>query len=245
MIGTQIGQKIIHLETIDSTNNYTATMFKSGEIRHGSVIMADVQTMGKGQRGKSWDSQPFENLTFSIVFDMRQLHNMTSIAINHLVSLSLVDFILKFTSNVHIKWPNDIYVNDQKIAGILIENQRQGEQFVSSIVGIGLNINQTDFGKLNATSLSLLTQKRYHVKELLFSWIGCMNARLRDTVHSDELHQQFDQLLWRKDMLISFRQDEESNAGILRGSNHLGQLAIEINGKLHYFHNSEIQLIVN
>jgi BirA family transcriptional regulator, biotin operon repressor / biotin---[acetyl-CoA-carboxylase] ligase len=244
MIGTQIGQKIIHLETIDSTNNYTATMFKSGKIRHGAVIMADVQTMGKGQRGKSWVSQPFDNLTFSVVLEFQQLRDMTPMAINHLVSLSLVDFISKFSSNIRIKWPNDIYVNDQKIAGILIENQRQGDQFISSIVGVGLNINQTNFGELNATSLSLLTQKRYHLKELLFSWIASINKRLQHTNCRDELHEQFEQLLWRKDTLVEFQQHQQLKSGILRGSNNLGQIAIEINGELHYYHNSEIQLKV-
>lgn len=171
-----IGQKIIHLSTVDSTNNYVANLVKQDEIVHGTVIMADEQFAGKGQRGAKWLVKPGENLTFSFFLDNVNLSVTHQFYLTQLVSVSLIHFLQKIGVQAKIKWPNDVYVDTLKIAGILIENQVKNGIVHSSIVGIGLNVNQCEFGELNATSLSMVSGKTFNHRELLFSFIHCFNT---------------------------------------------------------------------
>lgn len=144
MHNAMIGQKIVHLESVDSTNNYTANVFKDGSIEHGTVILADIQTNGRGQRGNTWQSDAFDNITMSIAFDPNLCKINNLISLNHITSIALFNFISSYCDNVKIKWPNDILVNENKIAGILIESQFSGNK-MQSVIGIGLNVNQVDF----------------------------------------------------------------------------------------------------
>ena len=140
----QIGRKIVRLESVDSTNNYTANLIKSGELVHGSVIMAVEQTNGRGQMGAEWLVKPGENLTFSIFLDNVNLSVDNQFFLTRLVSVSLIDFLANFNIPAMIKWPNDLFVNDKKIAGVLIENNVSGSFIQKSIIGIGLNVNECE-----------------------------------------------------------------------------------------------------
>lgn len=170
-----IGQKIIHLDTVDSTNNYTANLQKEGKIQHGTVILADEQTAGRGQRGASWTSSAGENLLLSIYLAPDNLSVVDQPALTHFISLSLIDFLRKIGISGKIKWPNDIYVNDQKIAGILIENSIRSSRISETIIGVGLNVNQTVFEGVNATSIKIQSDQHYPLNDVLFSWIQEMN----------------------------------------------------------------------
>ncbi len=119
----QIGQKIIHLESVDSTNNYVANLIQRKEITHGTVIMADEQFAGKGQRGAEWHVNPGKNLTFSFLLENINLSISQQFFLTQVVSVSLVNLLKKLKLTAQIKWPNDIYINRNKIAGVLIENQ--------------------------------------------------------------------------------------------------------------------------
>ncbi len=171
----QIGQKIIHLESVDSTNNYVANLIQRSEISHGTVILADEQFAGKGQRGAEWHVNAGENLTFSFLLENVNLSVSQQFYLTQVVSLSLISLLKKLKLTAQIKWPNDIYVKGSKIAGVLIENQVSNGMVNKSIIGIGLNVNQQSFEGFNATSLTLELGQSFHLKEVLFSFIHSFN----------------------------------------------------------------------
>ena len=134
---------IIWLASIDSTNEEAKR--RISDIDNLSVVSALEQTSGRGQRGNAWDSTPSENLLFSIVLKSPSIKAEEHFALNEITALSVIDFLSTYGVKAKIKWPNDIYVGEKKICGILIENSFRGKSISSSIVGIGLNINQRNF----------------------------------------------------------------------------------------------------
>jgi len=172
----QIGRKIIRLESVDSTNNYIANLLKAGELTNGTVILADEQFAGKGQRDAKWLTKPGENLTFSFFIDNVNLSVQKQFYLTCVISISLIELLKKIGLEAKIKWPNDIYINQQKIAGVLIENQLSSSLVKSSIVGIGLNINQLDFGELNATSILKETNEQKIPMDVLYMFIEQFNS---------------------------------------------------------------------
>ena len=146
---------IIWLESVDSTNEEAKRHIS--DIDNLSVLSAFEQTAGRGQRGNKWTSTPGENLMFSIVLKAPKISAKDQFVLNEIASLSVVDFLSKHGISSRIKWPNDIYVGSKKICGILIENSLRDSAVSSSIIGIGLNINQRNFNVnlLNPTSMVL------------------------------------------------------------------------------------------
>ena len=134
---------IIWLESVDSTNEEAKRHIS--DIDNLSVLSALEQTAGRGQRGNTWTSTPGENLMFSIVMKDPKISARDQFVLNEIASLSVVDFLSMYGISARIKWPNDIYVGSKKICGILIENSLHGTAISSSIIGIGLNINQRNF----------------------------------------------------------------------------------------------------
>jgi BirA family biotin operon repressor/biotin-[acetyl-CoA-carboxylase] ligase len=173
----EIGSKIIRLESVDSTNNYTANLIKEGKIDHGTVILAVDQFGGRGQRDAEWLVKPGENLTLSIFLDRVNLSVENQFRISKWISLAVVDLLASRGIQAEIKWPNDIFVNGKKIAGMLIENSLGSSLVKSSIVGIGLNVNQTEFSGFEATSMKLELGDHSSLDELLFSLIGKINNK--------------------------------------------------------------------
>ena len=171
----QIGQKIIRLDTVDSTNNYTANLIKQGKILPGAVIMADEQTAGKGQRGAMWSSNAGENMLLSVFLNSANLSLHQQVALTHFAAVSVLETLRKIGISAQIKWPNDIFVGHRKIAGILIENAIVNGQISHSILGIGLNVNQMDFKDLSATSVKREKMAFYAVEDLLFQLIFVLN----------------------------------------------------------------------
>ena len=153
-------------DTVESTNDEARKAV--GELDNLSVIAARCQTAGRGQGDHKWHSRPGENLTFTVVlkFGERALAPLAArdvLLITETVTLALRRYLLRKRISARIKWPNDIYVGDRKICGILIENILHGPEVAASIVGIGLNLNQTEFPPdlPNPVSLSLLTGRHY------------------------------------------------------------------------------------
>jgi BirA family biotin operon repressor/biotin-[acetyl-CoA-carboxylase] ligase len=134
---------IIWLESVDSTNEEAKRHIS--DIDNLSVLSALEQTAGRGQRGNKWTSNTGENLMFSIVLKDPKICARDQFVLNEIASLSVVDFLSMHGISARIKWPNDIYVGSKKICGILIENSLHGSAISSSIIGIGLNINQRNF----------------------------------------------------------------------------------------------------
>lgn len=161
--------KIKWFKTIDSTNNRIA--LDKEELPDRTVYMTDFQTAGKGQRGNGWESAKAENLLFSILFKPADILAENQFIISQAVTLGIIGYVRSKGIEARIKWPNDIYVGDKKICGILIENAVNGDKLVSSIVGIGFNLNQLSFSEWipNPISLSAMTDVRYDLKEELLS----------------------------------------------------------------------------
>ena len=237
-----IGHKLIQLESVDSTNNYTAKVFKSGEVTSGTVIMADIQTDGRGQRKNTWQSLPYENITLSIPLYLKDYPISYPSTINHIVSLGLYDFLMQYCPYTAVKWPNDIVVHHKKIGGILIENHFSGHQLKSCIIGIGINVNQTHFDFKNTTSLKIETKKNYLLKELVHELILCLNQRVHYFLKNgfQSTKKTFDEKLWLKDKISKYQAGNIFFEGTIRHTDEYGNLVIESNGKLKTFRNGEI-----
>jgi len=164
-----IGNNIIEFDTIDSTNLYMNQLIKNTEVIEGTIVLAGEQTAGRGQVNNIWESRRGENLLMSFVLYPDFLHAGSQFMLSKFVSLGIFEFLSNYLENVKIKWPNDIYVGDKKIAGVLIENSLRGASISSSIVGIGLNVNQIDFSPSipNPSSLKIETNRHFDVKSLL------------------------------------------------------------------------------
>jgi len=178
------GKFFLHLPSVDSTNNYAKELIAKRSPIDGTVILADEQYAGRGQVGNTWHSEAKQNLTFSIIFQTSFLRATEQFWLNIAVSLGICDAVNSYLSGfgklnssstaltATIKWPNDILIGTKKIAGILIENTIQGNFLKHSIIGIGINVNQTHFEDMNKiTSMQLATgnrlQRDVFFKELL------------------------------------------------------------------------------
>jgi len=164
-----IGKTWIKLNRVDSTNSYAQKLCELETCFEGTIVSATEQFQGKGQREQSWFSQSGANLTCSIILKPHFLSISNQFMLQKMVALAVLDFItLHDIQNSSIKWPNDILVGNKKIAGILIENIIKGDKINFSIIGIGLNINQTEFCSLpDAISLKKITGKDYDINPIM------------------------------------------------------------------------------
>ena len=165
--------KILKEETVTSTNDRLAELCQEKEIKEFTTLMAEYQTAGKGQRGNSWESEYGKNLTFSTVFYPQTIAPASQFILSMAVASAICTALAHYVHAdcLQIKWPNDIYWKDKKIAGILIENDLTGSQISQSIIGIGININQEEFHSSapNPVSLRQITQKETDRMEVLNS----------------------------------------------------------------------------
>ena len=159
--------KKLHFDTLNSTNETLGQLSKKIELQNGFYITADYQKSGKCQNNDKWDSNPKENLLISIFLNL-DLNIENLFMLNQLASLAVLDTLSKFLEQkIEIKWPNDVYVDSKKISGILINNIVKGGIINSSVIGIGINVNQTNFNqKYIATSMKLLNKKDFELNEI-------------------------------------------------------------------------------
>ena len=163
--------KITHFKTLESTNQYLQNLLNEGVDIVNNIVVTDFQTSGKGQGKNVWQSENGKNLLFSIALDMSFLKAENQFLLTQIVSVTMIDVLKKYLpeESLFIKWPNDIYFNDKKIAGILIKNEIKGMMMGTSIIGIGLNVNQTSFDESlpNPISMKMITGKEYNLETLL------------------------------------------------------------------------------
>jgi BirA family biotin operon repressor/biotin-[acetyl-CoA-carboxylase] ligase len=164
----KLGEPLIHLHSVDSTNNYAWLIHKE-KATEGTVILADHQQKGKGQGGSHWISDHNSNLLFSILLKPDFIPAERQYYLSMSISGGLADFVASIAGASAIKWPNDILLNMKKVAGVLIENTIMGDMLNTSVIGIGLNVNQREFPQdlPNPVSLSLATGKEYNLDETL------------------------------------------------------------------------------
>ena len=168
--------KITRFKTLESTNQYLQNLLNEGIDIVDNIVVTDYQTSGKGQGKNVWESEDGKNLLFSIALDMSFLKAENQFLLTQIVSVTMINVLKKYLpeESLSIKWPNDIYFNDKKIAGILIKNEIRGMMMGTSIIGIGLNVNQTSFNEdlPNPISMKMITGNDFELEELL-SAISC------------------------------------------------------------------------
>lgn len=164
---------IISLDETLSTNSELKLLQQKKLLPEGAIVKADYQTHGRGQAGNTWFSERGRNLLFSLLLYPNFIKAKKQFIISRIVALAIKKVLDQYMEGVSIKWPNDIYWNDKKIAGMLIENNLLGQQISSTIVGIGLNVNQDEFPLelLNPVSMKQITGIEYDRDELLTSFI--------------------------------------------------------------------------
>ncbi len=226
-----VGKVRHHFAQLASTNGYATELLSKNKPTEGTIITTDYQVDGRGQIGNKWESEARKNLTFSIILYPTFLQIRDQFLLNQAISLAVLDFTINFTNNfVKVKWSNDIYVFNNKIAGILIQNTLSGSKISTSIVGIGLNINQTEFQSApNPTSLKLETAQDFDLNEMLnrlLWYIECRYLQLKAGRH-DFLRQDYLQHLYRyaEDALYQ-RPDGTIFSGKITGISPIGQLLI-------------------
>ena len=228
---------IIWLDSTDSTNKEARRQISA--LDNLSVLSAVTQTDGRGQQGNAWSSASGDNLTFSIVLKNPGIDICDQIALSAIASLSITDLLSSYGIEAKIKWPNDIYVGDMKICGILIENALKGDKVDWSIIGIGLNVNQTDFPSdlPNPTSMVLCTRGtsdfdiRLLLEEFMAIFKGYHKRYLNINGGLKKLRQLYLSQLWRKgdeSFFIDKREGRDIKfKGTITGTNDSGMLTIK------------------
>jgi len=193
--------RFIRLSETDSTNKYMQMVATSENAASGSVVVADYQTSGRGQMGNSWESEAGRNLTFSVLFLPTDLPAGKPFVIAEAVALSVKYTLDKHIPCVAVKWPNDIYYKDSKIAGILIENVINQGKISQSVIGIGLNVNQMDFRSPNSISMRQITLINYDLMTILDDFLMIFNEFCRKINYSefDTIHADYVNSLYRKE----------------------------------------------
>lgn len=243
-----IGNCIFNLTRVDSTNNYATEQLSNNDWKEGTVILADEQLNGRGQISNKWESEAKKNILMSIVLYPNFLPVQYQFLLSKVVVLGISDVVSLFVENVKVKWPNDIYVGEKKIAGVLIENSIMGSTLDSSIVGIGLNVNQIEFfsGAPNPISLIQLTGKEIQLNqltELLFKaiekWYVLLKKGDIELVNKNYLYR-----LYRKGEIENYEDSTGKFRGTIVGVNEIGQLRInDFKNKIREYHFKEVKFI--
>lgn len=226
-----IGNKIIQLLTVDSTNNYAQYLLANELQPEGTLIVSTNQISGRGMHHNTWQSEKEMNLTFSIILYPEFVEFKNIFALNQFVSLAVCSFINELTGlSFKVKWPNDIMFDNQKICGILIENNIRGNRIQSCIVGIGININQTSFPDFTpkATSLKMITSKNYDLNETLKLLCNKLDEYYTILKQGDYrfLIAEYHQNLFRYNEEHLFKRNETYFKGVIKGVQADGKLLI-------------------
>ncbi|MDZ4758367.1 MAG: biotin--[acetyl-CoA-carboxylase] ligase [Bacteroidota bacterium] len=242
-----VGHEQVFLQETDSTNHQLQMLLKSGPVKEGFTVSTAYQNGGRGQMGKQWHSLPGQNILMSFVLYPTFIRAEEQFYLSMAMSLGVYDFLAELIEGVSIKWPNDIMVNGQKICGMLIQNTLSGDSIASSVIGIGINVNQSQFEPelSHATSLKILTAKEYN--------LTACQLRLTDSI--DERYKQlrarkFEALkadylkhLFGMKEPHSFLIETQCVKGIIKGIDEYGCLLVEIEGNVLKFKNGEIGYI--
>ena len=241
-----LGKNLVYVPQCHSTNALATELGQRVETPDGTLIITDNQTEGRGQRGNKWETEPGKNLTFSLVCKPGFLALKDQFLLNEAVSIGIVDYVTgKVAEKVRIKWPNDILAGEKKVCGILIENHVSGEEILYSIVGIGLNINQTVFGYSHAGSLRHFTGKEYQLADELAELLQEVEVRYLELKHGgrNELEEKYLELLYQRGEVHQFCAKGEMFEGMITGVNESGQLTMEIGAEKKFFGVKEVTFL--
>ena len=242
-------KKVIRLKEVDSTNNYANQLLMSKAAEHGTVVLAQLQKKGRGQQGNTWESEPGMNMLSSLILFPSNLPVTKQFHLSKIASLALINFLETETDSVSIKWPNDIYIQNKKVAGILIENSVMGNYLSTSVIGIGLNLNQEKFisGAPNPVSLKQITGKNYDIEtvagnitEHFNKWYKLLEDKRYNVIDAAYLNH-----LFRRNQWAVFAKNGYTFEAKITGIGEFGQLILEEkNGAISEYMFKEVEFVI-
>jgi BirA family biotin operon repressor/biotin-[acetyl-CoA-carboxylase] ligase len=247
--GLFVGQNLVSLKEVDSTNTFLKNILSNSKpVPDGTVIMAETQYAGRGQRENTWHAEPGKNLTFSLLLKPGFLSAQQQFDLTRAVSLGVYDALYPLLrDSLKIKWPNDIYYGDKKLGGMLIENILHGSQIKSAIIGIGLNVNQENFpdNAVNATSIKNILQRDYELKNIL--------AEICNNIEAYYLHLKAGRFEHVRNIYLSrlywlneqrqFKSNGQVFDGVIKNVKDNGLLVIDQNGGEQVYNLKEIEFL--
>ena len=243
-----IGKKVIYLPTCHSTNDIAAEIVHKGLAEEGTVVITDNQVGGRGQRGSKWYTEPSLNLTFSIIIKPGFLPVAEQFLISQMAALAIHDYFSFYTTEVKIKWPNDIYIKDKKVSGTLIENSIQGTSISHSVIGIGININQIHFESPRSTSLAHILGSPVLLEAEFIKLIHLLDARylkLKSMKQLQSIRSEYLSHLYGYQQTITFGYQNEIVKGTITNVTDSGRLCVKFDDKpdIHEFGLKEIEFL--
>ncbi len=242
-----LGKNVISLPECHSTNELLMDYARLGKAKEGALVISDFQTVGKGQRGNQWESSPGANLLFSVLLHPRYIEPKAQFYIGFCMALATVNAIEVFTgaqSGLEVKWPNDLYLNEKKLAGILLESSLFGSRVDFAVLGMGLNVDQLDFNYTSATSLrkeGLVINKEELLEEILLQ-LEKQLERLSELAYDEILKQYYQRLRWLGEE-HEFKAGDKQFLGKIIGIDSQGRLELISQGQLHIYDIKEIKFL--
>ena len=241
-----IGKKAFFLPSCHSTNEIASMLLTKQEQLNGTVVYTDYQSAGKGQRGNKWESESGSNILLSIVLEADFIEPTDFFDLTIITSLAIHDLLSEYYKDgFKIKWPNDLYFNDKKIAGILIENYIKKKCIEWSIIGVGLNVNQRNFEEEMAISLGQICDQSFDREELIGILLQKVEARFYELKSGKKSRLRSDYIshLYWKDELHVFLSEGTYFNGKIANVDPSGKLMIDTENGQRYFDLKEVQFI--
>ena len=238
-----MGKNMVFVPECHSTNSLALEMSQKRDLVEGTLIITGHQTQGRGQRGNAWLSEHGKNLTFSLVLRPAMITIADQFTLNMAVSVGIRSFLEGALNRpVYIKWPNDILVDDLKVCGILIENQIQGNSLLQSIVGIGLNVNQSVFSIAHAASMQMLMGREYDLNEILETLCASLEQwYLMLSREPDKIKEAYHASLYGLNAPRNFSTPQDRFEGVIRGVDAQGRLTLATSSGIRHFRNRELK----
>ncbi|MBC8084455.1 MAG: biotin--[acetyl-CoA-carboxylase] ligase [Hymenobacter sp.] len=243
------GRQVVYLPECASTNSEALVLIHRNRATDGCVVITDKQTAGRGQRGNRWEAAPGENLTLSVTWRPSFLAAPNQFLLSQAVALAVHDWattLLGPDPALRVKWPNDIFFGDKKLGGILIENTLSGTMIQHSVAGVGMNINQREFGVRMATSLALLTGRAYALPALASRLLESLERRYLQlrAGHLAALRHDYLQALYRYRQPHLYEVNGHTVTGEIRDVDEAGRLAVLVGDQLRHFDLKQIRYIL-
>lgn len=226
--------KIIKLNAIDSTNSFLKKLAHSSALENYTIVTANEQISGRGQMGTQWDSEPNKNLLCSVFVAFQGFPITHQVLINYAVSLAVIHTLEQYNvPKLAVKWPNDILSSNQKLCGVLVENVMYKDEIISSIIGIGLNVNQLNFSKSlkNVTSVKKQINKEVDLDDLLLKLINELKIAISyiTNTSTNVLKKNYLKKLYKKNTPTMFKNSEGVLfMGKITGVSSLGKIQIQL-----------------
>lgn len=242
-----MGRHLIRLDSVASTNNFAASLLEQNA-PEGTLVVANEQTGGRGQRGKTWYAEPGKNLTLTYILRPVSLRIADQFLLNKAIAIAVARTaeLISPAAFIRIKWPNDIFLENRKLAGILVETAVKGSQIVSCLAGIGLNVNQTVFPEESGNPISLSMELETElvlddVMQLLSKQMEVYYFRLSSSQKA-RIEEEYDSLLWKRGEVYPFILNGNAFPSEIQRVDEQGRLVlITPEGKEHRFSHGEIQ----